>query len=84
MAKARILIYGRPGCHLCEAAAHVVAGVAEETAVGWSEVDITGVDELEDEYADRIPVITVDGQEHAYFRVEEHRLRAALDGHRVY
>jgi hypothetical protein len=79
----RIVIYGRPDCHLCEVAAAEVASVAAERGVGWLEVDISGDDRLEGEYADRIPVITVDGAEHATFRVDRTRLLAALDGRRI-
>jgi hypothetical protein len=27
----RVVVYGKPGCHLCEDAEHVVAAVCEET-----------------------------------------------------
>jgi len=79
-ATSRLTLYTRPGCHLCEDAKAIVARVAEETGVGWSEIDISGDPELEDEYGLRIPVLLLDGVEHGYWRVEEHRLRADLNG----
>jgi glutaredoxin-like protein DUF836 len=37
---------------------------------------------LASEYGDRVPVVLVDGKEHSYWRVEEARLRRALQGRR--
>ena len=37
---------------------------------------------LASEYGDRVPVVLVDGKEHGYWRVEETRLRRALQGRR--
>jgi hypothetical protein len=48
--------------------------VRERTGEPWTEVDITGDDELEAEYGIRIPVLLLDGKEHGYWRVEEDRL----------
>jgi hypothetical protein len=31
-----------------------------------------------DEYAERVPVILIDGREHGYWRVEEARFRKAI------
>ncbi|HAM24982.1 MAG TPA: NrdH-redoxin, partial [Actinobacteria bacterium] len=41
MAAARITLFTRPGCHLCDTAREVVNAVAAECAVGVQEVDIT-------------------------------------------
>jgi glutaredoxin len=70
----RLRLYTRPGCHLCEEAAAVLERVGEP----FEEVDISGDDDLEEEYGLRIPVLLLDGQEHGYWRVEEDRLRADL------
>lgn len=74
-AETRIVLYTRPGCHLCEVA------VAELTEMGepFVEVDITSDAQLEIEYGERIPVIMLDGREHGYWRVEKERLRRDLD-----
>jgi glutaredoxin len=70
----RIVLYGRPGCHLCEQAARDLADIGEP----FTEVDISDDPSLELEYGDRIPVIMLDGKEHGYWRVEKSRLLAAL------
>ncbi|MET7393409.1 glutaredoxin family protein [Dactylosporangium sp. NPDC005572] len=70
----RLTLITRPGCHLCEDAKEVMARVAAATGEEWTEVDITGDEQLEEEYGFRIPVVLLDGKEHGYWRVEEERL----------
>jgi hypothetical protein len=74
----RVLLYGRPGCHLCDAARQVVAAVCSELGEGWQEVDITTDDDLLARYGEEIPVTLVDGRQHDFWRVDPARLRAAL------
>jgi glutaredoxin len=75
----RILIYTREGCHLCAEAESKVAHICDELELSFTTVDIDSDPELRAEYGDRVPVIMVDGREHGFFRVEEKRLRAALE-----
>ncbi|MFI6293770.1 glutaredoxin family protein [Nonomuraea sp. NPDC050790] len=75
-----ITLYGRQGCHLCDDARAVIAKVAAELGVKWTEVDIDGSPELREKYNDMIPVTLVDGVQHDFWRVSEERLRAALGG----
>jgi hypothetical protein len=75
-----ITLLSRPGCHLCDDAREVIARVAGELGVSWTERDITASqDDLRD-YADMIPVTFVDGVQHDFWRVDERRLRKALGG----
>lgn len=78
----RIVLVGRPGCHLCDTARDVVARVAADTGTGWSERSIDDDADLRERYAEQIPVVLLDGTEHAFFRVDEERLREALAGRR--
>ena len=78
----RIVLVGRPGCHLCDTAREVVARVAADTGTAWSERSIDDDAALHEKYAEQIPVVLLDGSEHAFFRVDEHRLREALAGRR--
>ncbi len=75
---ARVLLYGKPGCHLCDDAREVVARVCAEVGAAYEEVDISGDPALMKEYGEQIPVIFVDGSQHDFWRVDETRLRAAL------
>jgi hypothetical protein len=74
----RITLIGKPGCHLCDDARAVVAKVAEDMGVGWTELDITEDTALAQKYWEQIPVTLVDGRRHDFWRVDEVRLRAAL------
>ncbi len=74
----RITLIGKPGCHLCDDARAVIARVAEELGVGWTELDITRDKALAEQYWEQIPVTLVDGRRHDFWRVDETRLRAAL------
>jgi hypothetical protein len=56
----------------------VIARVAGELGIGWTERDITISDQDARRYADMIPVTFVDGIQHDFWRVSEQRLRAAL------
>ena len=76
---ARITLLGKPGCHLCDDARLVIERVAADVGVGWVEVDITGDPELQAKWWDQIPVTLVDGVQHDFWRVDEGRLRRALN-----
>ncbi len=75
---ARVTLYSRPGCHLCDDAREVIARVCAEVGTTYDEVDITTSPELLRAYAEQIPVTLVDGRQHDFWRVDESRLRAAL------
>jgi glutaredoxin len=74
----RIVLYGKPGCHLCDDARAVVEAVCAETGERFEEVDITSSEELLGEFGEQIPVTFVDGRQHDFWRVDRDRLRAAL------
>jgi glutaredoxin len=69
----------RRGCHLCEDAESVVDRLSRELGFSWDAIDVDQSSRLQDAYGDRVPVILLDGVEHGYWRVEEDRLRRALD-----
>ena len=74
----RVLLYSKPGCHLCDDARAVIEQVCAEVGTGYDEVDITGDPELMHRYGEQIPVTFVDGAQHDFWRVDGNRLRAAL------
>ncbi|HET7349514.1 MAG TPA: glutaredoxin family protein [Marmoricola sp.] len=75
---ARVTLYSRPGCHLCDDAREVVQRVCADLGTDFEEVDITTSPELMDAYGEQIPVTLVDGRQHDFWRVDERRLRTAL------
>ncbi|MDP9392801.1 MAG: glutaredoxin family protein [Actinomycetota bacterium] len=75
----RITLIGKPGCHLCDEARAVIARVAASTGAGFEERSILDDDELRARYWEQIPVTLVDGVQHDFWRVDEARLRRALE-----
>jgi glutaredoxin len=75
---ARVTLYSRRGCHLCDTAREVVVRVCEELGESWVEVDIDSDGDLADRFGEEVPVTFVDGAQHDFWRVDEARLRAAL------
>lgn len=74
----RVVLYSRPGCHLCDDARVVIDRVCTDLATAYTEIDITTSEALLEQYGELIPVTLVDGARHDFWRVNEARLRAAL------
>ena len=74
----RVVLYSRADCHLCDIAHAELDRICRDLAVAFETVDVDTEPGLRAEYGDRVPVIIVDGREHASFRVREAALRAAL------
>ena len=75
---ARVTLYGRRGCHLCDDARAVIDRVCVDLGESFTEVDIDSDPALLDRFGEEIPVTFVDGAQHDFWRVDETRLRAAL------
>lgn len=74
----RVVLYGKPGCHLCDVARYVVEVVCADAGLDFIEINIWDDPGSADRYADRVPVLVVDGREISQFRVDSRRLRVAL------
>lgn len=74
-----VTLVTRVGCHLCDEASSTLVAMAAELGFAYDEVDVDADPDRRAEYSDRVPVILLDGREHGYWRVEESRLRAALN-----
>jgi hypothetical protein len=74
----RVTLLSRPGCHLCDEARTVIAGVAAELNVSWEDRNISDSAADLAQYSDMIPVTFVDGVQHDFWHVSADRLRAAL------
>jgi glutaredoxin len=69
-----LVLYGRPGCHLCDDARDVLRRVGAP----FSEVNIERDDDLHARLLERIPVVTLDGEELFEHFVDEAELRRRL------
>jgi glutaredoxin len=70
----RLILYGRPFCHLCDDARTVLERVGHP----FEEIDIESDEQLLRRYLERIPVVTLDGEELYEFFVDEADLRARV------
>ena len=77
---ADVVVYSRPGCHLCEEAlAQIVDLHREGYRFELHEVDIESNDLLLRRYLERIPVVEVDGVEVSELILDRDALKARLD-----
>lgn len=79
MVRAAVLMYSRPRCHLCDDAREVILSLRGSFDFIFEEVDIESDDELVREYGVRIPVVIVDGEEVAEYKVDREELAGALE-----
>lgn len=54
----RVILYSRPGCHLCDAAKRSLVGAG----IAFEEVDITSDPALQAEYGTLVPVVEAGGR----------------------
>jgi glutaredoxin len=73
-AATEVVLYGRPGCCLCDDAREVLLRVRAAHAFALRERDIESDGELLRTYLERIPVVTIDGVEAFELFVDEHEL----------
>jgi hypothetical protein len=86
-----LTLIGKPECHLCEVAKDIVDRVAGELGQGSvagheplerpiviEQRSILDDPALYDQYWEQIPVLLVNGVEHAHWRIDPDRLRAAI------
>jgi glutaredoxin len=76
----RVVLYTRAGCCLCDSAREVLDRVRDRhpSALAIEERDIEHDDALFRAYLERIPVVTIDGQETFELFVDERELERRL------
>jgi glutaredoxin len=75
-----VVVYSRPGCHLCEEAiAAIVALHGEGYRFALHEVDIESDELLLRRHLEKIPVVEVDGATVSELVLDEAGVRARLD-----
>lgn len=79
-----LTLIGKPDCHLCDVAHgvvdHVLADLPERVAANVDVVEASIADDaaLYEKWWEKIPVVLIDGDLHAHWRVGADRLRDAL------
>ena len=80
---ARLTLYSKPGCHLCDEMKGVVERVLQgRDRISFEEIDISNHPALLKLYELEIPVLVIDGKKVAKYRVTERELVRRLDGKR--
>ncbi|HMM82806.1 MAG TPA: glutaredoxin family protein [Terrimesophilobacter sp.] len=82
MSAVELTIIGKPDCHLCDVAESVIDSVVSEldgsASVTIVKRSILDDPELHEQYWEKIPVILVNGAEHAHWHVDAQELRTAI------
>lgn len=79
MPPSRVLVYTKPGCHLCDDMLDLLHRALQGRGVDVTTRNIAlDIDDFE-RYKHDIPVLVIDGHEVARHRVSEPALLAALD-----
>jgi hypothetical protein len=75
----RLILYGKPGCHLCDDARAAVERVTAGRGVPVEQVDVSRDPNLYARYGQRIPVLEIDGETLFEFFIDETVLERRLD-----
>ncbi|MFI8633886.1 glutaredoxin family protein [Microbacterium sp. NPDC077663] len=76
-----LTLISKPDCHLCDVAREIVDTVVADLPEGRVEVEELSIAEDPALYAtwwEKIPVVLIDGELHAHWRLSADRLRSAL------
>ena len=74
-----VVLYGKPGCHLCEEARSEIEAVRARRGFRLIEVDVSLDPVLHARYGERIPVVAVGGEEAFEHHVDPRELEKLLD-----
>jgi glutaredoxin len=78
MSKVQVILYTRPGCHLCEEAKRAIEQAGCGDVCALSEINIESSEQLLDEYRNEIPVVLIDGVEAFRHRLTAEEFRTAV------
>ena len=78
MHKAHVIVYSRPGCHLCDEAKAAIKNSNTSDHYFLEEINIESDKELLRKYKYDIPVIMIDGEEAFRHRVEPEQFKIRI------
>ena len=73
-----VVVYSRKGCHLCEVVKETITKIQSEADFRWREVDIDARPELQQQYANEVPVVFIDGRKAFKYRMDGNDFLRAL------
>ncbi|HEY8665881.1 MAG TPA: glutaredoxin family protein [Tepidisphaeraceae bacterium] len=74
----QLILYSRPGCHLCESVEQTILFVARRRPLALTVKNIDEDAEAHSKYHELIPVVLLNGREIARYRLSTQELEAAL------
>ena len=74
----RVILYSKPGCHLCEPVEEVILAVRREREFEFEVRNIEDDPAEFEKYKHSIPVVVVDGREIARYKLSRMQLEMAL------
>ncbi len=75
----QVILYSKPGCHLCEPVKEVILSLQREWGFEFLVRNIEEDAADFEKYQHAIPVVVVDGREIARYRLKREQLEAALE-----
>jgi glutaredoxin len=79
LTKPHVIVYSRPGCHLCDDAKEAIRSAGCADVFTLEEVNIESNRELLLKYQFDIPVVTINGVEQFRHRVDTEKFKKLLD-----
>ena len=79
MSKAHVIVYSRPGCHLCDEAKEAIHSANCDDDFTFEEVNIESSRELLLKYQFDIPVVTINNVEAFRHRVDVEKFKRFLN-----
>jgi glutaredoxin len=73
-----VVLYGKPGCHLCEDARDTLLSVQQKYPFELTELNIMDDEELFNKYVVDIPVVTINGEFFSEYKVDIQKLESTL------
>ncbi len=71
-------VYSRYGCHLCDEMLEHLNVFANEYDFELTVIDITGKDDLERQYGNKVPVLVCQQQEVCHYHLDVNRFREIM------
>ena len=79
MSPVNVTLIGRDECHLCDDAREAITTVIDgQPHVEFEEVNLEDNPLWKDLYGELIPVVLINGEEHAHWKVDPDTLRQAI------
>ena len=74
-----VILYSRPGCHLCDVVKESLTRLAKRTDFSWQIVDIDTDEELRRRFNEEVPVVFINGRKAFKYQMDESEFLRKLE-----